>query len=146
MEFFIENGLIIDRLFSNGDSIFHIIRNLETIKHIFAKGNIRLDIQDNNGFTPLHRFCIDIDVSDIELFDYLLEHIDVNLQAENGETCIYYLLCNSTLTIELFNKLIEKNLDLTILSKKITQCYIMFVVLCVILNGLNFLLRMALIH
>jgi hypothetical protein len=117
LEFFIENGLIIDRLFSNGDSIFHIIINPKTIKHIFAKGNIRLDIQNNHGFTPLHTFCFDINVSNIERFDYLLEHIDVNLQDHSGYTCIYRLLNNSTLTIELFNKLIEKNIDLTILSQ-----------------------------
>jgi ankyrin repeat protein len=130
LELFISHGLDIHQRFENGKSILHIINNVDTFQYLISNYTDFNTLDDFNN-TPLHSCCQTrtiytpnplrlfggfkfITEVNIELFDYLLKIYDVNLINNCYHTVLHNIIMNKCLTPEIFNKLIAKNIDLSL--------------------------------
>lgn len=88
--------------------------NLDQISEILQNSPDDINIQDENGFTPLHCAASNYTIGHLRILDKIIgiSNVDVNLRTFQGNTALYYLVRyptdNSEETQELLLQVIQK--------------------------------------
>lgn len=75
-------------------AIYH--GNAQMIQEMFRSVKVNVNLrEDVFGYTPLHLACILGDASIIDLFEKVIERVDVLITDKAGNTCIEYMIANN---------------------------------------------------
>jgi ankyrin repeat protein len=113
----LNNGALLNYQDIYGNNILHhcLIENKLDMFLFFKnyKSNKNIDNQINiKGYTPLHILLENFNNIDID-FNNIIINTELNLQDNNGNTCMH-LLCKNNLWIKVKNTLVNKKIDIFI--------------------------------
>jgi ankyrin repeat protein len=108
-----------------GNTVLHYIlyeKHIAFLQLLFKYDNIKFNLSNINGDTPLHIILNydTIDIIDIDILTKIITYTDVNLQNNEGITCLMKIIDNNWLD-RFYEILIKKPLNIFIQDKFINE-------------------------
>lgn len=115
----IKNNANLNLQDKNGNTILHfcvINQNINILQLITKTANINFNLLNILGYIPLHIVLVENSPDVKQYVDLLLENSDINIQDNDGYTCLHYL-CKNNLWQHYTKFLLTKKLNIFIKNK-----------------------------